>query len=148
MANARQAQLEDVEQLLRWIPQLYGTDIVFDEPVVRAALEHLIADQSLGRVWLLLGDDETPAGYMVVCFGYSLEFGGRDAFIDELFVAAEQRGRGIGRWAVEFAARACRDLGVNALHLEVDHANTRAQTLYRSAGFEDHERYLMTRRLR
>src|SRR5690242_1648322 len=102
MANARLAQHSDVEQLLGWIPQLYGSDIVFDEPVARAALMRLLDDPSLGRVWLLLSDDpeQASAGYMVVCFGYSLEFGGRDAFIDELFVVAEHRGRGIGRWAV------------------------------------------------
>jgi hypothetical protein len=44
-----------------------------------------LAEQDLGQVWVLVRDHQ-PAGYMVITFGYSLEFGGRDAFIDELFV--------------------------------------------------------------
>ncbi|HEX2680374.1 MAG TPA: hypothetical protein VHQ03_03690 [Candidatus Dormibacteraeota bacterium] len=38
-------------------------------------------------------------------------------------------------------------MGVHALHLEVTHANTGAQQLYRKFGFEDHDRYLMTKRI-
>jgi ribosomal protein S18 acetylase RimI-like enzyme len=34
---------------------------------------------------------------------------------------------------------------VNALHLEVEHANTSAQSVYRKLWFVDQERYLMTR---
>jgi diamine N-acetyltransferase len=81
-----------------------------------------------------------------VTIGYSIEFGGRDAFLDELFVSADSRGRGLGTRALEVAAEACREAGIVALHLEVDHANTAAQRLYRRHGFVDHDRYLMTRR--
>ena len=46
----------------------------------------------------------------------------------------------------ERAARAALH-GVRALHLEVERRNTRAQEIYRKAGFVDREHYLMTRRL-
>jgi ribosomal protein S18 acetylase RimI-like enzyme len=45
------------------------------------------------------------------------------------------------------AEEAARKLGVRAVHLEVTHANTRAQQLYRGLGFADHDRHLMTKYL-
>ena len=47
--------------------------------------------------------------------------------------------------AIRFVEDACRDLGVEALHLEVERGNTRAQTVYHKAGFADHDRYLLTK---
>jgi ribosomal protein S18 acetylase RimI-like enzyme len=120
--------------------------MTFDASSVESALAQLLAVESLGRVWLIECDTE-PAGYLVLTFGFSLEFGGRDAFVDELFVREEFRGRGLGRRAIERVERECRERGVGALHLEVERANTAAQELYRRSGFRDHDRYLMTKRL-
>jgi ribosomal protein S18 acetylase RimI-like enzyme len=38
-------------------------------------------------------------------------------------------------------------MGVTALHLEVDHGNDPALELYQRAGYQDHDRNLMTKRL-
>jgi ribosomal protein S18 acetylase RimI-like enzyme len=54
------------------------------------------------------------------------------------------RGQGIGAQALEFFAEQARQLGVTVVHLEVNHGNP-AIELYRSMGFEDHKRYLMTK---
>jgi ribosomal protein S18 acetylase RimI-like enzyme len=51
----------------------------------------------------------------------------------------------VGKSAIKFVEEACRALGVQALHLEVGRDNPRAQALYRRVGFEDHDRYLMTK---
>lgn len=88
------------------------------------------------------------AGYAVLTFGYSLEFHGRDAFVDELYLRNEYRGQGIGKRALEFLTEVCVAEGVSALHLEVERSNTQAQAVYRKFGFEDHDRYLMTRWLK
>jgi GNAT superfamily N-acetyltransferase len=106
-------------------------DMAFDEGTVRAALENLLADGSLGKVWLVdVGN--AVAGYVVLTLGFSLEFGGRDAFVDELYVEEPHRGKG---------------LGGRALHLEVDRQNGRARAVYEKAGFEDRNNYLLTKRL-
>ncbi|MBD2459995.1 GNAT family N-acetyltransferase [Oscillatoria sp. FACHB-1407] len=75
----------------------------------------------------------------------NLEFRGRDAFIDELFVQADYRGRGIGTAAPELLEAQCRELEVRALHLEVEHENAKAQQFYRKVGFGDRHYYLMTK---
>lgn len=127
------------------VRQLYAHDhIVFDPARVRAALAALIGNSNLGRA-LVIEDAGQVVGYFLVTFGYSVEFGGRDAFLDELFVQPSHRGRGLGTQALSVAADVCRAAGVQALHLEVDRANTDAQRLYRAHGFVDHDRYLLTR---
>ncbi len=120
--------------------------IAFDEREVRAVLAQLFANDAYGLACLVVLGGEV-AGYVVIAFGFSVEFRGRDAFIDELFVKDEFRGRGLGKATVDFAERVCRERGVRALHLEVERRNTRAQSVYHRAGFADHDRYLLTKRL-
>ena len=72
----------------------------------------------------------------------------RDALIDELFIQPEYRGQGIGSRAMAVIEEACRELKVNALHLEVERHKTGAQQLYRKFGLVDQERYLMTKWIR
>ncbi len=125
--------------------EFYAYDhIAFDEAEARRALALLLSDARLGRVYLI-GVGGELAGYLVVTFGFSLEFKGRDAFVDELFLRAEMRGRGLGSRALSVAEETCRAEGVRALHLEVERANTGAQEVYRRAGFKDHDRYLLTK---
>jgi ribosomal protein S18 acetylase RimI-like enzyme len=121
--------------------------IPFDKGEVCAALETFLVHPELGQAWLLWLN-EKPAGYMILTLGYSFEFRGRDAFIDELYVEPEFRRMGLGRRAMEFVERRARELSVNALHLEVDRGNDPALDLYRRTGYEDHGRHLMTKWLR
>jgi diamine N-acetyltransferase len=139
------AQHTDTETLIPMMRGLYAYDgSKFDEANARAALAGLLDDPTLGRVWLTLGDG-TPIGYVVLCFGYSLEYRGRDAIVDELYLVAQYRDQGIGRQMLSFVEAQCRELGIRALHLEVERANTRAQAVYRRQGFFSHERFLMTK---
>jgi GNAT superfamily N-acetyltransferase len=55
-----------------------------------------------------------PVGYLVVTLGYSLEYGGRDAFVDEVYIRSTHREKGIGTAALTFAEEQCRVLGVRA----------------------------------
>jgi diamine N-acetyltransferase len=135
----------DVSLLVVMMREFYAHEgLSFDEGAAREALAGLFADESRGRVWLIALDGGA-VGYAVLTFGYSLEFKGRDAFVDELYLCEDARGRGVGRHALQFLEQACQALGVRALHLEVERANTRAHAVYRQAGFLDHDRYLMTK---
>ena len=100
----------------------------FDEGAARTALDNLLADDSLGKVWLIqLGG--VAAGYIVLTFSYSLEFDRRDAFVDKLNVEEGYRGRGVGGLVLRPAADTCQTLGIRVLHLEVDRENHRAAPL-------------------
>ena len=97
-------------------------------------------------MWTIVREGR-PAGYAVVALGFSLEFGGRSAFLDELYVEPASRGAGIGSLALRLLQEACRPLGARSLALEVAFDNPRAESLYRREGFTPNGRQLMTRRL-
>jgi GNAT superfamily N-acetyltransferase len=142
----RLAARGDIDLLVRFMRELYEHDhLPFDEAAARQAMEKILQDHSLGRVWLIQ-HGEQAIGYVVLTLGYSLEYHGRDAFIDEIYIRESHRGKGIGAKAVQFVEEACRTLEVRALHLEVERANTNAQAFYHKTGFEDHDRYLLTKR--
>ena len=86
-------------------------------------------------------------GYFVLSLGYSPEHGGLDAFIDDIFLVPEVRGRGLGRAALDRAVEAARARGARVLMLEVEKHNDRAYRLYASEGFADTGRRLMYRHL-
>lgn len=143
----RPAALSDLEALVRLQREYYREDgYAHRHTEARLAWQQLLADRTRGLVWLARSD-KGCSGYLVVTLGFSLEYLGIDAFVDELYVVPVMRGRGLGRRALALAERACRELGVKALHLEVEPDKSRALDLYRRAGFLDHHRRLMTKRL-
>lgn len=111
-----------------------------------AALLPLLEGSPYGSVYLI-GPPKAPIGYIVMTFGWSVEFGGMDGFIDEIFIRPKVRGRGIATEVLYALPNALASAGLRALHLEVDKANDTAQRLYTRLGFEMRDRYhLMTRR--
>jgi GNAT superfamily N-acetyltransferase len=123
-----------------------GEKLPFDEGVLRHALGQLWDEPLHGGAWIARAGDEV-VGYGVLCCGFSLEYGGRDAFVDELFVRPGWRDRGIGGLLLDAMEVSCRDRGIAALHLEVDDDNPDGKRLYLRRGFVDHARHLMTKRL-
>lgn len=145
IAKLRVAGLEDlacVVDLVRRYHEFEGIQRADVEP--RAVLEPMLGGGEAGRIWLVELDGRV-IGYAALGFGYSIELGGRDAFVDELFVVEEHRGKGVGGKVLEDLRSEARRLGVRALHLEVARDNERARRLYRRAGFASRDKYhLMT----
>jgi ribosomal protein S18 acetylase RimI-like enzyme len=136
----RTALPDDLSSVRDLMQGYYRDDGLEFSQVQLSAMLRLLQEPQWGRVYLLeVG--ELAAGYLAVCFGFSLELGGNDAFVDEVFVLPEQRGRGYGTQLLEFAAADCATLGVRALHLEVDRGNEGAQRLYDSLGYLRRDRY-------
>ena len=137
----------EIPLLVSFMEEYYRFDhIPFDEGKARAAAVELVNDPGLGRAWFIRVEDR-PIGYVFLAFGFILEFGGRDAFVDELYLSPEFRGKGIGARALAFVEKEAKLLGLRALRLEVSTDNLQALGLYRKAGFEAHERFLMTKLL-
>lgn len=140
----RLATTADAEQLLDFMREYYAFDgHHYDREAARTALLGLLKNPVFGLAWLIL-DCGAPVGYIVLCFGYSLEYLGRDAFIDEFYLIESYRGRGWGRRALEFACGQARLHHVRAFHLEVVSRNSAALDFYRKFGFKDHGHHLMS----
>jgi ribosomal protein S18 acetylase RimI-like enzyme len=139
----RPAAPDDARRLAALMPEFYAAEGLSYSPAVAAAVEALLGDPGLGRAWLIEAGD-ADVGYLVLTWGYSLEFGGRIGVVDELYVREGYRGAGLGGRALEAASAACRAAGAAAVRLEVDHANEAAARLYQRSGYIRHERHIMT----
>lgn len=125
----------DLDLCVQFMRGLYEhDDVPPNETAWAAALAGLLDDEYLGRGWMIYLDGQ-PVGYVVITFGYSLEFGGRDAFVDELFIDVRFRGQGIGRAVMQQIEAQLGQTGIHALHLEVEEGNQAAKRLYESQGF-------------
>ncbi|GHO97918.1 hypothetical protein KSF_079660 [Reticulibacter mediterranei] len=141
----RIATSSDLTLLVDFMRQFYAIDkYPFDATIARRVMQQIVEDGSLGRVWLI---DYVGAaiGYVVLAFGFSLEYHGRDAFIDELFLLDAYRGQRLGTRILQCVLDACPALGIHALHLEVERSNMAGQRLYRKHGFTEHDRHFLTR---
>ena len=127
--------------------QLYLHDAIPFDPVrARRLIGEFLARPEWGGIWWIQSDGEF-VGYFVLTVGYSLEFGGRFALLDEFLIEEPWQGQGIGTRALAFMEDWCRGQGIGALRLEVGHQNPRALALYRRAGFLVLDRHFMTRLL-
>ncbi len=145
--HIRLARPADLDALARRVAEMHEHERISTRPETFAALRALLGNGELGFV--LVGTTGGPAdalaGYAVIGFGYSLEFFGRDAFIDELYVVQAARGNGLGTAMMKEAEAEATRRGAKALHLEVDHANPDALRLYERTGYRSHPRHLMTK---
>lgn len=130
---------------LELMREFYGqTHMVFSESAARAALGKMLSDPSNGELYLVFRGAEL-AGYFALTFCFSLEFHGRFALLDELYIREPFRGHHLGKSVMAFAESACRKAGIKALRLEVGEDNQHAQALYSGAGLKKDSRFLFTK---
>ncbi|MEE4187726.1 MAG: GNAT family N-acetyltransferase, partial [Roseobacter sp.] len=108
----------------------------------RAGLAPLLEGIPHGAAYLI-GPARAPIGYLVITFGWSVEFGGLDGFIDEIYVRPGVRGRGIASETLQALPRALAGAGLKALHLEVARDDAQTQRLYQRAGFRARDHYML-----
>jgi GNAT superfamily N-acetyltransferase len=146
--SMREAGRADVPELVGLMREFYAeSGFSLDEGRAAAGFEALLAEARLGRVWLV-GADSPAAGYVVVTFVFAMEYGGMAAVVDDFYMRPEARGRGLGKATLAEVRRACLELGVRAVRVEVGVNNLVAQAVYRSAGFEPlHDHGVMAARL-
>ena len=106
-----------------------------------------MSNQEFGRFWIIYSGD-LVAGYVALTFGFSFEYKGRDAFIDELFLKADFRDKGIGRQTMEFLEKQAIELGLGAIHMEVERQNDKAIRLYTKQGYGDFDRNMLTKKFK
>ena len=131
--------------LLELMREFYAqTHMTFSENTARAAVDELLKDPSQGEIYFVFHGSDL-AGYVALTFCFSLEFHGRFALLDELYIREPFRHRGLGKAAMAFAENSCRHAGVKALRLEVGDNNSTAQALYTASGLQKDSRFLFTK---
>ncbi|MEL7165437.1 MAG: GNAT family N-acetyltransferase [Pseudomonadota bacterium] len=142
------ATLEHSEKVLPLVAAFHAEEGLSKSDEAReAAVLPLLEGTPHGALYLI-GPLRAPVGYVALGFGWSIEFGGIDGFLDELYIRPPVRGRGLASEVLQALPAALASAGVTALHLEVGHDNSTAKSLYERAGFVSRAPYqLMTRRL-
>ena len=148
MANSvRAATYADIEVLLDLMAEFHEeSGYRLNRELSRQAFGELMEHPEFGQVWLVEHGNQV-AGYIVLAVCFSMEYGRRVAFVDDLFVRPKFRRLGLGKSAMEALMAECRNRGVSAVLVEVGRSNEPARKLYASFGFQDNDRQLLTVRL-
>ncbi len=138
----------DIDTTLPLIAAFHAEMGIAQEDAARRAAVAPLLDGSPHAAIYIAGPARAPIGYVVVSFGWSLEFGGLDGFLDEIYIRPGVRGRGIGSDILASLPRALAGAGLRALHLEVARADARTRGFYERMHFNARDDYmLMSRKL-
>jgi GNAT superfamily N-acetyltransferase len=141
--TATGGHLDDALTLLAHQFEEHGIDLA--PSTLRAAVQGLVAGPGRGAV--LMAYDPEPVGIAVLAFTWTLEHGGRVAWLDELFVLERRRNEGVGVALLHRGLEVAAAAGCLAIDLEVDVDHQRAERLYEREGFRRLTRRRWTKRL-
>ena len=143
MTTFKTLEISDIEVITQMMQDFYAIDnYPMDVEVAKKLFQEFISNEHLGKSWLIYTENEI-VGYIILTFIFSFEYGGKIAFVDELFIKETARGKGIGKEAIQFIQREVPKLSLKLLYLEVEPHNENAQKLYLAHDFEFHNRKLM-----
>ncbi len=138
----------DIDRILPLVAAFHTEmGIVQDDAARHAAVAPLLDGSPHGAIYIA-GPVRAPIGYAAISFGWSLEFGGLDGILDEIYIRPGVRGRGIGSEMLAALPRALGAAGLRALHLEVARDDAKARGLYGRMHFAPRDGHiLMSRKL-
>lgn len=134
-ADYRPAQPADWPVIEAMCLALYAADVVgepMDRGKIRRSLRGLAEHPDRGQV-VVAEADGCVAGYAIVIWFWSNEYGGLLAVVDELWVEPGQRGRGVASGLFAWLRRQYPELV--GLDLEVSPENDQALGWYQRRGF-------------
>ena len=146
-SNFREVRREDIPVILELMRHFNNeSGYEFREDVKKSCIHVFFENNQLGKMWFILSGG-IPVGYIVLTWGFSFEYLGKDAFIDELYIQKPFRGQGLGTQTIRYVQAYCAHHDVRAIHLEVEPDNQRAIDTYQRMNFTDTGRRLMSYRV-
>ncbi len=134
---ARTATVADAAEIGRLLDSFNREydDFTPGAAVVAERCQELLAAGEMSA--LLVGDG--PDGLAVVRFRPSLWVNAPEAYLEELYVAPERRGQGLGQALLDGVIALSRERGASYISLGTSTDDTAARGLYESAGFTNRE---------
>ena len=143
MTTFKPLEIADISIITQMMQDFYAIDnYPMDFEVAKTLFQEFISNEHLGKSWLIYSENKI-VGYIILTFIFSFEYGGKIAFVDELFIKETARGKGFGKEAIQFIQQEVPKLSLKLLYLEVEPHNENAQKLYLAHDFELHNRKLM-----
>jgi GNAT superfamily N-acetyltransferase len=131
------AKEKDLPRMAELLGHLFAQEADF-KPNPRAqlrGLRRILADPEQGQL-LVAREDGEVLGMVSLLWTVSTALGDPVAWLEDMVVDPELRGRGLGKGLLNAAIALCRDRGIQRITLLTDGDNIPAQTLYRSCGFQ------------
>ena len=138
-AAIRRAVPDDLDTLIELHRQFCELDRhPFTERRVRAGFGPLLEGDEHGVVWII----DEPGAYAILTWGWSIEAGGFEAVLDEIY--ASQRNAGLGAALIEHVVADARARGIARIFLETEQHNERGRRLYARHGFVEDDSIWMS----
>jgi GNAT superfamily N-acetyltransferase len=98
------------------------------------AVAGLVGPAGFGAM-LVAREGGRAIGLAALSYLWTLEHGGKAAWLDELYVVPDRRSSGVGSALLEAAAEVALADGCGTMDLEVDREHSRVEALYERKGF-------------
>jgi len=134
IAKVTQLDLSELLPLMRAYCDFYEVEPRDDRLV--SLCRNLIDDPNQGVQLIARAEDNRAVGFATIFWGWQTLDAARTGIMNDLYVAPDIRGGGVGRALIEACRGACRKKGVNKLVWETAPDNHTAQRLYDSTGAE------------
>jgi len=137
----------DIPILVDLMAEFYAeSNHALDRKWAADSFAQLMQTPDRGAAWIARRSPQA-AGYVVLTMKHSMEFGGLDAFIDDLFVRPDSRRQGVATLLLNTLFKECRERDALAVHVEVGHDNDAAGALYQAFGLRSDGRKHLTAHL-
>jgi len=136
-ARIEPARAQDLPHMAALLGHLFDQEAEFKPNLQaqRRGLERIFKHPEQGQL-LVARDGDEVLGMVNLLWTTSTALGDPVAWLEDLVVQPELRGRGLGRGLMNAATALCRERGIQRVTLLTDADNIPAQTLYRSCGFQ------------
>ena len=130
------ATLAEIDELVHLLNVLFTQDIEFepDYKKQKAGLEQIISNPSIGEI-LVMKIDGKVVGMVSLLYSISTALGGNVAILEDMVMAKDFRGKGLGKELLQEAIDFAQKHGCLRLTLLTDFDNEAAIRFYQSAGF-------------
>lgn len=136
--SLRTASPSDASKLAPLVAALMGEEGKTSAPPTPAQLAAWLAPpQPAFEALVAEGADGSPLGYLAFYRAFSLFLPGPVLLVENVYVAPDARGGGVGTALLAAAAREALRRGWRRLELNVAHTNAKAVAAYAALGFQD-----------
>jgi GNAT superfamily N-acetyltransferase len=133
--EATKSDLPAIGKLLEDLANAMDSTEGIDTEIAVKNYERLLNDA--GSYFLVAARERTPVGFINFTIRQTILHQNPSALIDELVVAEEHRGKGVGKQLVQAAIEKCRRLRCSEVEVSTEKANLKARKFYKQCGFEE-----------
>jgi GNAT superfamily N-acetyltransferase len=133
--EAKKSDLPAIGKLLEDLTNAMDDTEGIDIRIALETCEHLLNEAS--SYFLVAAMEATPVGFINFTIRQTILHRSPSALIDELVVAEEYQGKGVGKQLVLAAIEKCRQLGCCEVEVSTEKTNLKARKFYKRYGFEE-----------